>query len=189
MTGIEQVWPTTHVLPVAVPIHAQRLITGDAFDQLNFVGLIAVFVIGDRLRAVPDFCPHVFTLVDDFLHLFLNEGEVIRHERFFAVKVVVPTVFDHRPDCDLYIWPDFLHGARHNVSEIMADKFQRRFFVFHGVDCDPAVAFDWPLEVIVLTVHGGRDRLFAERRRDVSSHVSGGDTSFVLTCVTVGECE
>ena len=55
----------------------------------------------DRAGAVPDLGADGFALVDDLFHLLFDRAEVFGRKRLFAVKVVVPAVFDHRADGDL----------------------------------------------------------------------------------------
>ena len=146
---------TAQILPVAVPIHPQRFVAGDAVDQFDFVRLTTVCVVFDCHLTVPYFGAHGVAFVDDFFHLLFDGGEVIWRKRFFAIKVIVPAVFDDRADGDLCIRPKFLHRARHDMRKIVADKFQRWGFVFHGVDGDGCVGVDGPCHVPMFAVHSG----------------------------------
>ena len=42
MAGVLQVWAAAEVLPIAVPIHAQRFVAWDALNQFDFVRLVAI---------------------------------------------------------------------------------------------------------------------------------------------------
>ena len=105
LAGVLQMRAAAQVLPVAVPIHAQRLVARDGLDQLDLIGLALVLVMRDCTGAVPDFGAHGLAFVDDLFHLFLNCGEVFGHKGLVAVKVVIPAVLDHRADGDLHVGP------------------------------------------------------------------------------------
>ena len=105
LASVLQVWATAQVLPVAVPIHAQRLVTWDAFNQLDLIWLALVLIMRNRAGTVPDFGPHRLTPIDDLFHLFFNGRKVVGHKCLFAVKIIIPAVFDHRADCDLHVRP------------------------------------------------------------------------------------
>ncbi len=184
-----QVRTTAEVLPIAVPIHAQGLVTRNALDQLDLIGLAFGLVMGNRFRALPNLGADRFALVDDLFHLLFNDREVLGCERLLAVEVVVPAVFDHRADGDLHVRPDFLHGAGHDVGEVVANQLQRRLFVLHCVDRDCTVCIDRPLKVPMGSVNGCRNRLFGQGCGDVSGHFAGCDASVILTCVTIGKCQ
>ena len=78
LTSVLQVWATAQVLPFAVPIHAQRFIPWDTFNQFNFVRLAAIFVVFDRNIALPDFGAHGVAFVDNLFHLFFDGDQVFR---------------------------------------------------------------------------------------------------------------
>ncbi len=172
-----------------MPIHAQWLVTGDGVNQLDFERLVCVFVMFNGAGTVPYFCANFVAQVDDFLHLLLNRAEVFGRERFGAVKVIIPAVFDHRADGDFYIGPQLLHGAGHDVGKVMPDQLKRCGVVFHGVDGDAGVGFDGPLQVPVLAIQGGRNGLFAQRIGNAGGNFGSRDACVKIAGVAIGECQ
>jgi hypothetical protein len=124
LAGVLQVRATAEVLPVAVPVHAQRLIARDRLDQLDLVGLVVGLVELHRAVALPDLGGDGIAAVDDLAHLGLDLAEVLGGEGLGAVEIVIPAVFDHGADGDLHVGPDFLHGAGHDMGEVVADQLQ-----------------------------------------------------------------
>ena len=140
------------VLPISVPIHAQRLIARDRIDQLNLVGFIIGFVMGNCPRAFPHFGAHGVPRGDDLAHALFDQAQIFRREGFSAVKVVIPAILDHRADGDFDVGPDFLNSAGHNMGEVVPDQLQCWAFVLHGVDRDLSIAFDRPLQIPMLAI-------------------------------------
>ena len=99
--------------------------------------------------ARPDFCANRLAFIDDGFHSFFNQTKIFWGKWLDAVKIVIPTVFNHWADCHLYVGPNLLHGAGHDMRQIMAHQLQRRCHVFHRVDSDCGVVFDGPLQIPV----------------------------------------
>ena len=116
----------------------------------------------DRAGAVPNLGPDGIAFVNDLFHLLFDRAEVFWGEGLFAVKVVVPAILDHRADGDLGVGPDFLHGAGHDMREIVAHQFICLLFVGHGVDRNVSICFDRPRQIEMRTIDGGADGLFAQ---------------------------
>ena len=140
-------WTTAQILPIAMPIHAQRLCTGDRLNQFNLIGFIQVDIVLYGFVARPDFCANRLAFIDDGFHSFFNQTKIFWGKWLGAVKIVIPTVFNHWADCHLYVGPNLLHGAGHDMRQIMAHQLQRRHRVFHRVDSDCGVVFDGPLQI------------------------------------------
>jgi hypothetical protein len=104
-----------------------------------------------------------------------------------AVEIVIPAVLDHRADGDLHVGPDLLHRAGHDMGEVVADQLQRLALVLHGVNGDLRVGLDGPLQVPVGAVHGGADRLFRQRGRDVGRDLGRGHAGGELARVAIGK--
>ena len=189
LPGVLQMRPTAEILPVAVPIHPQRLVAGDRVDQLDLVGLVIRLVMRDGAGAVPDFGGHGVALGDDLAHLLFDHGKVFGGEGLCTVEIVIPAVVDHRADGDLDGGPDLLHGAGHDMGQIMAHQFQRGRAVGHGVDGDLRVGGDRPLQVPVLAVQRGADRLFRQRFRDVGGDIGGGHACVIAARIAIGKGE
>ena len=73
-------WPAAEILPIPVPVHANRLIVWDGFDEFNLVGFVEVPVVLDGATPLPDFGAHRLTLRSDLPHALLNEFQVDRRE-------------------------------------------------------------------------------------------------------------
>ena len=112
---------TAEVLPVTVPIHPQRFVARDGVNQLHLIGLFGIGIMLHRARTVPNFGADGIALVYDFLHLFLDHAQVFRGERVFAIKIIIPAVFDHRAYGHLNIGPDLLNRTGHDMGQIMAN--------------------------------------------------------------------
>jgi hypothetical protein len=147
LAGVLQVRATAEVLPVAVPVHADRLIARDRLDQLHLVGLVVGLVELHRAVALPDLGGDGIAAVDDLAHLGLDLAEVLGGEGLGPVEIVVPAVFDHGADGDLHVGPDLLHRAGHDMGEVVADQLQRLGLVLHGVNGDLGIGLDGPLQV------------------------------------------
>ncbi len=187
LPGMLKVWPAAQVLPVAMPIHPDRLILGDGVHQFDLERLVPGRIEGDGVGAAPQFGADRIAGVDDLLHPGLDRAQIFRAERFGPVEVVIPAVRDDRPDRDLHLRPQLLHGARHDMGEVMADQFQRLRLVLHRVDGDAGVAGDRPLEIMVRPVERGGDRLFREAGRDRGRHFAGGHAGCEIALVAIGK--
>ncbi len=173
---------------MAVPIHPDRLaVVGDRVHQLDLVGLVVGLVILDRAVALPDLGGDRITAVDDLFHLRLDQAEIFGGKRLFAVEVVIPAVLDHRADRDLHAGPDLLHRARHDMGGVVADQFERLRLVLHRVNRDLGVVFDRPLQIVVLAVHGGGNRLFGQRIGNSGGHFGGCHASLKRFGIAIGE--
>ena len=156
-------WSAAQILPVAMPIHAERFITRDCVNQFDFIGFIIFLIMRNGIRTTPDFCPYGIAQINDIFHLFFNETKIFGCKRVFAIKIIIPAVFNDRPDCDFDVGPNFLHCACHYMGEIMADQLKRSFWIFERVDRDRAIACYWPLYVPMCPIDGCANRLFSER--------------------------
>ena len=190
LTCVLQVRAAAQILPVAVPVHADRLtIIGDRVDQFDLIVFTVLFVIRDGIGTRPDLGPDFVAGVDDVFHLLFNRAEVFGCEGLFAVKVIVPAVVDNGADGDFDVGPDFLHRAGHDVRQIVADQFKRLGRVLHGVDRDVRVGVDRPLQIPVLAVDGGRDRFFGQGFGNGGRDFGRGDACVEFTCVAIGESQ
>ena len=187
LAGMLQVRTAAQVLPVAVPVHAQRFVAGDRLDQLDLVGFVIVFVMLDRAVALPHLGGDGIAAVDDFLHLLFDLAQIFGGEGLGAVEIVIPAVVDHRADGDLGVGPDLLHGAGHDMGQVVAHQLVGLHLVLHGVNGDLGIAGDRPLQIPVLAVDGGGNRLFRQRSRDVGGDLGRGDPGLVVPCIAIGK--
>ncbi len=172
-----------------MPIHSDRFIPWDAFDQFNFERFIRVFVMLNGAWAVPNFGAYGITKIDDLFHLFLDEAEVLWGKRLFAIKVIVPAVIDHRANSHFDVWPNLLNSARHDMCEVMTHQLKSWSFVLHRVDGDGRVFGDWPLHVPVVAVHGRRDRFFGKGCSNGCGHLSRGHACVIVAFVAIWKSE
>jgi len=77
-----EVGAAAQVLPLAMPVHAQGFITGDALDQFDLIRLTIALVMGDGARAVPDYrADGDLGIGPDFLHRTGHDVRaVVAHE-------------------------------------------------------------------------------------------------------------
>ena len=174
---------------MAVPVHAQLLVGGDCLDQLDLEGLVLGLVKGDGRVTVPDFGLHRIARVDDLLHLRFDGAKVFGAEGFGAVEIVIPAVLDDRPDGDLHVRPQLLHGAGHDMGQIVADQFQRHRLVLQCVDGDAGIPFDRPLQIEMRAVDRGRHGFLRQTGRDRGRHLGRGHACREVTLVAIGESE
>ncbi len=142
--------PTAEILPVPVPVHADRLVTGDRFDQFNLVGLVGVLVVLDSPGAFPDLGAHGVTRGDDLAHLFFDGGKVLVGERLGPIKVIVPALVDHRADGDLHVRPDLLDSACHDVCAVVPYQLQHRVGLvirLRSDDRQTGIRIDWDTQI------------------------------------------
>ena len=172
-----------------MPIHAQVFAFGDAVHQFDFIRFVVVLIKFDRIGAGPDFGFHRVTGVDDVFHLRFDLTQIFWCEWFGAVEIVEPAVVTNRADGDFDVGPDFLNRAGHDVRQIVADQFQRRFIVLHGVDGDFGVFGDRPLQIPMRTIHGRRDCFFRKRSSDGCSDFGRGNTCVVVTRIAIRESQ
>ena len=145
-----------------MPVHAQRLIASNGINQLDFIGLIIVGVMGNGAGAIPHFCAHFVAQVYDIAHFFLDHIEVFWCEGLLAIEIVIPSVFDHGANGDFDIGPNLLHGAGHDMRQIVTDKLEGLGLVFHRVKGNSAICVDWPSEIPMRVIIRCRDCFFTK---------------------------
>ena len=184
-----QMWSTAQILPVTMPIHSQRFVARDGVNQLHLIGLSGVGIMLHRARAIPNFGADCIALIDDFLHLFLNYAQVFWGESLFAIKVIIPAVFDHRTDRHLHIRPNFLNRTGHDMGQIMPDQLIGLDLIFHGMNRDRGVGLNGPSQIKMGTIHRCGNGFLRQRTGDISSHFGGGDAGLIMADRIVGKGE
>ena len=121
LPSVLQMRPTAKVLPITVPIHPQRFVARDGVDQLDLIGFCSIGVMLHRTGTVPYFGADFIALVNDFFHLFFDHAQVFWGKRFFAIKIIIPAIFDDWTYSDLNIGPNLLNCTGHDMGQIMAD--------------------------------------------------------------------
>ena len=153
---------TAQILPIAMPIHADRIRPWNGLDQFHLKRFARVTVMLDRAITVPNFGFDRIPRGDDVAHFLFDLAKIFGGKGFFAIEIVIPAVVDDRADGDLDIRPDFLDRARHNMRQIVTDQFQGLHFIFHRVDGDVGVFGDRPLQVEMCAIHGCTDGFFSK---------------------------
>ena len=182
-----QMRAAAQVLPIAVPVHPQWLITWNGLDQLDLIRLAGVCVMLDRAAPVPNLGAHWIALVDDFFHLLFNRAQIFGGEGLGAVKVVIPAILDHGADGNFGVGPDLLHRAGHDMGQVVAYQLVGLLFVLHGVDRDLRVGFNRPLHIPMRAVDGGANGLFRQRFGNAFRNRCRGHTGFVFARIAIGE--
>ena len=119
--------------------------------------------------------------LEDRLHPLLDVGDVLRRERTLDVEVVVEAVGDRRPDPELGVREEVLHGLRHDVSGRVPDD--RPAFVGVGRDRLDDVAVLRVVREVLHAVgfgtngHGALDAGHAERLAGGGSSGNDGGRS------------
>ena len=163
LSGMGEVRPPAEVLPIAVPVHAQRLIAGNAVDEFDFVRLVVVFVVLDGAITFPDLGADRVFRADDLAHLLFDLFEVFGGEGLFAVEVVIEAVFDDRPDGNFGVGPDLLDRPRHDMRAVVADQLKGvrgHLVVFGGDDGEIDIFRQRLRQIGQITVHGHGQRHF-----------------------------
>ncbi len=160
LTCVLQVGTATQVLPFAVPIHANGFVAGDRFNQFNLKGFVCVRVMLDCAITFPYLGAYAVPQVDDVLHLFFNQTQILWGKGLFTIKIIIPSIVNDRANGDFDIGPNFLDRTRHNMRQIVTHQFQCGLCVFYGVDGNCRICINGPLQIIVRTVHSCADRFF-----------------------------
>ena len=138
-------------------------------DQFRLVAFTLVAEEANGFLTVPFFAHKSIIARNDFSHLRLDLGEIIRREGLIAREIVIEAVFNRRADRDLRAGVKRLHGFRQHMRAIMADHLQR-FWVAPRDEAQLGVLFDGRGKVPQLAIHfHGKRRLGqarANRRRD-----------------------
>ena len=117
-------------------------------DQLELVRLLGELHPGLVLRRV-DPSRELLTRLDDLLHLLLERGEIFGGEGLGDVEVVVEAVLDRRPDPELCLGKEILHGLCEHVRRRMPDHAPARLGV-GGNRFDVGVEIGSPGEIAQL---------------------------------------
>ena len=91
----------TQVFKLPFPVQTHVFTGGNAADDLGFVMLTQRFEIGHRLIARQNTAQHLLILGSKFRHAFFNRHQIFRGEWTLKRKIVIKTVFNHRPNGDL----------------------------------------------------------------------------------------
>src|SRR5690606_13386501 len=160
-----QVRAAAQVDELALAIQGDRLLGGDAGDDLGLVVLALAAEEGDRLVAVPNFALDRLVARHDFFHARLDALDILRSEGLLAREVVVEPILDGRADRDLGLRIELLHGLRHDVRGVMSKQLQS-IGRFAGNDLYARVAIDGRGEVTQDAIDPYGDRVLREPRAD-----------------------
>ena len=121
-----QVRPAAEVHPVPLAIDRDRLVAGDALDDLGLVGLADALEVGDGLVDGPTPRGAIFSSRATIsAHALLDGREVVQRERLVAGEVVIEAVLDVGADGHLRAGEQLLHRLGQHVGGVVADHLQR----------------------------------------------------------------
>src|SRR5207249_3229736 len=138
------------------------------------------------LIARPDLLGEGFVARDDFAHLLLDRGKVLRRERLVAEEVVIEAVLDHGADGDLRAGPERLHRFREHMRAVVPDQLEAAR-ILASEELDFRVALNRVVQVHERVVERHRDRAFGERGRDALGDVETGDAFGIVPTRAVGK--
>jgi len=164
--------------PFALAIDRQRLIAGDALNDLHFVFFAQLLERPDRLFARPLLAADRQIATRDLGHLLFDAAQVLIAERTIGAEVVEEAVLDHRSDRDLGAGEELLHGHRHEVGGGVPDRVDACLRL-RSHDLDLCAVGNGRVDVDDLAVDLARDRVpgqtFADRCGDVGDGRAFGD--------------
>ncbi len=112
------------VLPIALPVQADRLARRDGADDLGLVVLADFLEVRHRFIARQHAPVHRQILGGNLGHALFDRREILGRERPFVRKIVVEAVLDDRADGDLGVGKQLLYGIRQEVRGGMPDDLE-----------------------------------------------------------------
>jgi len=127
------------------PVKGNLFIT-DIFQELELVFLALVpekpqHLVSWEQKALEGLVPG-----NNLFHTFFDQGEIVRCEGRFPVKVIVEAVLDGGPDRDFHLREQLLDGAGHHVGSAMTKDLQS-VRTLHRDPLEFPVFFEGPLEI------------------------------------------
>jgi hypothetical protein len=153
--------PPAEVFPRPLAINRDGLALGQILNDLRLVGFADALEVGDGFVAVPDLALDLLIAVNDFAHLGFDLGQIVQGEGFGAGEVVIEAVLDGGADGHLRAGEELLHGFRHHVAGVVADRLQHVRIVPRQ-DFDAAVPRQRAVEVQHLAVEADQRRLLGQ---------------------------
>jgi hypothetical protein len=172
-----------------MPVHADRLVPRDAVEKFQLEGFVRGLVMGAGAGAVPDLGADRIAGGDDLFHARFDGAQILGREGLGAVEVVEPALIADRADGDLDVRPELLHGAGHDMGQVVSDQFQRRFGILHRVDGDLARGIDRPGQIDMRAIKAGRNRVLGKAGGDGGRDLGGGDAGGIVARIAIGEGE
>src|SRR5579871_4068666 len=134
LAGMRNVWPAAEVNEFALTIKAEgRILLQVIIDVFNLVSLAQVLAESSGFRSGPFKAFERLCLGDDACHFFFDAREVGFGERRIRIDVIVKSIFNRRPERQLYARKEPQNGTGHDMRAAMAEDIQR-FPILVGED-------------------------------------------------------
>jgi hypothetical protein len=187
LVRVRHVRAATEVHPVTLPVE-RDLLPGrnDVVDDLGLEVLALALEQGDRRVLGHDAALHRQGFADDPGHLGLDLREVFGAERRGARKIVVEAVLDHRPDGDLGVGKQALHGLGQQVRRGVPDDVER-IGMLVGDDLERGIALDAERQIDQLAVDLAGQRGLGQTGADGGGDTRDVDRAGEFTAAAVGE--
>ena len=127
LAGGRQMRATAQIFPCALPVHRNRLVSGNGSNNFCLIFFANLAELRHRFIAIPFFTDNLFIAVNDFLHALFNRLKVIKAERRFAREIIIKAVFNHRPDGHLRAGEKLLHRFGQHMRAVMAHQIDAVF--------------------------------------------------------------
>ena len=172
--------------PFALLIDADDFGFRQILDQFGLVAFTLVGEEANRIFAVPFFAHKGVITRDDFAHLRLDLGEIIRREGIIAGEIVIEAVFNRRANGDLRAGVKRLHGFRQHMRAIMADHL-KRFGIAARDEAQFGVLFDGRGKVPQLAIHFHRKCCLGQARANGGRDSRARHRAVKLADGTIGQ--
>ena len=186
LAGGRHVRTAAEVDPAALPVQADRLVRGDAGDDLGLVVLAETLEERDRLVARHLAARHRQVGLRELGHLRFDGGEVLGRERPLVGEIVVEAVLDDGTDGHLRFREQRLGRLREQVRRRVADDLER-VGVLVGDDLERSVLRDRERGVDQLAADLAREGGLGEPGPDAGGDLRHRDGLVVGPLAAVGQ--
>ncbi len=162
---------TAQIDEVALPIQADRLVGGNAGDDLGLVFLTQASEELDRVVALPLLAGDLLVAVDDLMHALLDLDQILGRERDGAREIVIEAILDGRADGDLGLGIELLDRLGHHMGGVMAQQL-KRVGILGRDDRELHIAVDDRLEIPHVVADADRERRLGQASADRGRHGS-----------------
>ena len=104
---------TAEVDEVSLTVEREILVTGNGFDNLDFVFFTHLLEHGDSIAAIHDGTLDGEVFFNDVSHNFLDRLQIFGSKRAGEGEIVEEPIFNDWPYSNLSLWKQTLHGLGH----------------------------------------------------------------------------